>query len=243
MYTFDSRIRYSETDSDGKLTLESLLNYFQDCSTFQSEELGVGFTYLKQRNMVWVLSSWQIVVDRFPKVCEYVTIGTYPYDFKGCFGYRNFFMRDQEGNYLARANSLWTLLYTDSLGPAHPSEEMLCQYKIEPRMDMDYAGRKIAVPEDGNRMDPILVHKQHLDTNHHVNNGQYVRMAMDFLPEGFVTRQMRAEYKKQAHLHDIIKPYVVNRIGENNQSICIVSLRGENETVYANVEFEGKIKG
>ena len=42
MYTFDSRVRYSETDSGGKLTMASLINYFQDCSTFQAEELGVG---------------------------------------------------------------------------------------------------------------------------------------------------------------------------------------------------------
>ena len=28
MYAFDSRIRYSETDSEGYLTLDALLNYF-----------------------------------------------------------------------------------------------------------------------------------------------------------------------------------------------------------------------
>ena len=42
MYAFDSRIRYSETDSEGRLTLNALLNYFQDCSTFHSEDVGLG---------------------------------------------------------------------------------------------------------------------------------------------------------------------------------------------------------
>ena len=42
MYAFDSRIRYSETDSEGYLTLDALLNYFQDCSTFHSEDVGLG---------------------------------------------------------------------------------------------------------------------------------------------------------------------------------------------------------
>ena len=64
MYTFDSRIRYSETDSEGKLTMASLINYFQDCSTFQSEDLGVGLEYFRENHMVWVLSSWQIVGER-----------------------------------------------------------------------------------------------------------------------------------------------------------------------------------
>ena len=45
MYTFESRIRYSETGSEGRLTMASLINYFQDCSTFHSEDLGLGVAY------------------------------------------------------------------------------------------------------------------------------------------------------------------------------------------------------
>ena len=78
MYTFQSRIRYSEVGPDGKLTLESLLDYFQDVSTFHSEDLGLGVGYLKEKNMVWVLSSWQIVVERYPMLCEKVITGTAP---------------------------------------------------------------------------------------------------------------------------------------------------------------------
>ena len=39
MYYFTSKVRYSETDEMGKLTLQAILDYFQDVSTFQSEEL------------------------------------------------------------------------------------------------------------------------------------------------------------------------------------------------------------
>ena len=41
-YSFTSRIRYSEIGEDGNLTLPGLINYFQDCSTFQSEAIGEG---------------------------------------------------------------------------------------------------------------------------------------------------------------------------------------------------------
>ena len=37
MYEFNSRVRYSEIDHHGTLTLPALINYFQDCSSFQSE--------------------------------------------------------------------------------------------------------------------------------------------------------------------------------------------------------------
>ena len=41
-YSFEGRVRYSETGENGFLTLPGILNYFQDCSTFQSEEVGLG---------------------------------------------------------------------------------------------------------------------------------------------------------------------------------------------------------
>lgn len=49
MYTFDSRIRYSEIDRSGRLSIPAVVDYFQDCSAFQSEELGVGVEYLANK--------------------------------------------------------------------------------------------------------------------------------------------------------------------------------------------------
>ena len=31
MYTFTSRVRFSETDENGKLSLAGIMNYLQDC--------------------------------------------------------------------------------------------------------------------------------------------------------------------------------------------------------------------
>ena len=49
MYEFDSRVRYSEIDHTGNMTLPALINYFQDCSTFQSEDIGLGTEVLKAK--------------------------------------------------------------------------------------------------------------------------------------------------------------------------------------------------
>ncbi len=76
MYTYKSRVRYSEIGVNGNLTLESLVDYFQDCSTFHSEDIGLGIEYLQERHMVWLMSSWQIVIERYPRLCENIIIGT-----------------------------------------------------------------------------------------------------------------------------------------------------------------------
>jgi len=232
MYTFDSRIRYSECDSKGQLSLEGLINYFQDASTFHSEDLGLGIEYLDKEKQVWVLCSWQIVVERYPEMGERVVVGTFPYDFKGCFGSRNFFLKDEKGRYIAKANSLWTLLDLENQRPMKPTPIMLERYVLEEKLEMEYAPRKIDVPEGGVQQEPIVVHRNHLDTNHHVNNGQYVRMAMEYLPENFRIGELRAEYKKQALLGDVIYPRVIME-----ENMCVVSLCDETGVIYVNVEY------
>lgn len=236
MYSFESRIRYSETDSSGRLTLEALLDYFQDCSIFQSEDIGLGIAYLKTQNLVWVLSSWQIVTQRYPGLGEQVEVGTFPSDFRGCFGHRNFFMKDADGVFLAKANSLWTLLDTSTMRPVKVPAAMAEKYSLEPPLEMEYAPRKVEVRPGGVCLEPVEVLAHHLDSNRHVNNGQYVRMAARYLEESFTVRQLRVEYKKQALLHDKLYPYVVS--GEDQTQ---VSLRDEAGEVYVNVEFEGEL--
>lgn len=241
MYQFNSRIRYSEVDSSGSLSMESLLDYFQDCSTFHSEDLGVGVAYLSKRHLAWVMSAWQIVADRYPRLGERVVIGTAPYEFKGFFGYRNFLMETEEGERLACANTLWTLMDMENMRPAKPTAEMMEAYVLEEKLAMDYAPRKIALPGDGGvRMESIEIRPHHLDTNQHVNNGQYIRIAMESLPakylqeQGRTIRQMRAEYKKQAHLGDKIYPVVY--YGE--EGIAAISLNNREGEPYCVVELK-----
>ena len=155
MYAFDSRIRYSETDSEGELTLNALLNYFQDCSTFHSEDVGLGIGYMKEIGQAWVLSSWRIVVDRYPRLGEKVKIVTLPYELKGFLGYRNFARLDEEGNYLAKANSLWSLLDMTTGKPVAVNEAINKGYGIDENLDNDYAPLKINVPEVEQLMEPI----------------------------------------------------------------------------------------
>ena len=209
MYQFDSRVRYSETDEEGRLSLTGILNYFQDCSTFQSEDLGMGVRYLTEHGRAWWLTSWQIVIDRYPVLGEKIVISTWPYDFKGIYGYRNFTLQDQEGGYLARAASVWFFFDTVRQKPARITPEDIRGYgEAQPRLTMDYASRKMALPEEYEERPRILVSRHHLDTNHHVNNARYVEIARESLPQEISVKELRVEYKKAAVLGDYMIPRV-----------------------------------
>lgn len=234
-YSFDSYVRYSEIGEDRKLTLNSVINYFQDCSTFHSEHAGVGIDYLREKKRIWVLSSWQIVVERYPGFSEKIKITTWPYAFKRFLGNRNFTMEDAAGNVVAYANSLWTYLDLETGRPVNVSAEQTAAYTLEEKFDMDYAPRKITLPDDMVTYESFPVRPHHLDTNHHVNNGQYAAMAEEYVPGDFCVYQMRAEYKGQAVLGDIIVPKVKREEGMYTVALC-----AEDESPYAVVELKEK---
>lgn len=122
-YSFTSRIRYSEIGEDGNLTLPGLINYFQDCSTFQSEAIGEGVAELKKRGCAWVLSAWQIHVRRNPSLGEAVKITTWASGFKGFLGMRNFTMETEDGEMLACANSIWSYVNMETGHPVRAPKE------------------------------------------------------------------------------------------------------------------------
>ena len=231
-YSFKSRIRYSEVGADNRLTMLSLLDYFQDASIFNSEAVGRDFRILDQENRAWFLSSWQIVVERYPSFGENVTISTWPYNFRNVFGDRNFLMTDGEGRRVAWANSVW--VYTDTKNgkavrvPASEYEA----YEFSEKLDMEYAPRKIKMEGEGNRETPVVIMKHHLDTNNHVNNGQYVAIAAEYLPKEFQVHRLRAEYKRQAHLGDVMTPGISQKDG-----VYVVTLNDISGRPYVIVEF------
>jgi acyl-ACP thioesterase len=242
MYSFNSRIRYSEVDKDAQLTLQSLIDYFQDCSTFQTEDGPATMEYLRERHAAWVLNFWQIEINRYPRLGERVVIGTVPYQLKGMFGLRNFFMDTEDGERLAIANSIWTLFDFEKSVPTRVTPEIIEAYPLEEKLPMDYADRKIKLPDEGisSECDQIVVRTNHLDTNDHVNNGQYIRMAMDCLPRrDIIVSSMRAEYKAQALLGDVIFPVVITE-EKDGCIVYTVSLNDKEGKPYCIAEFKVK---
>jgi acyl-ACP thioesterase len=233
-YSFEGKIRYSEVGEDGRLTMPGILNYFQDCSTFQSESLHQGTGVLKERNRVWVLSAWQVDVLRFPVLGEPVVVSTWPYAFKSFLGYRNFMISTADGEMLARANSIWSYLDVERGCPVRLTEEDMNGYETSEKLDMDYAPRKIAIPAESEPKVPFSVQYHHLDTNHHVNNVQYICMASDCLPQGFAVQSMRAEYKKQVRLGEVLYPYVA----ETPDMVTVVLKNAEKQPCTV-VQFSG----
>ncbi len=234
MYQLNGKVRYSEAGSNERLTYAALLNYFQDSSTLHSESLGATGKLLFENKMAWVLSFWQICIEDMPVLSEDVVVSTWPYDTraKGLFGLRNFCMENTKGERLAYANSIWVLIDLETGRPIRIPEDVSNFYQDEPRLEMDYCERKIAIPKEFEEKEPIRVHGYFIDTNQHMNNGKYVMVAEEYLPDDFEIREIRVEYKTPAKQGNVLYP----RVTVTEQDVTVV-LADENGSPYATVLF------
>lgn len=233
MYHLKTRVRYSEVDEQEKLTVTALINLLQDCACEQSEALGIGLDYLREHHQAWVIVGWQIEILKRPVFMEELDVQTWPFGFKRFYGYRNFRICNQAGETLVRVNSNWIYIDTVSGRPTSVPEDMLARYEMEPGLEMQPAPRKMKLDEQlpQKELDPIAVHYYHLDTNHHVNNGQYVQMALGDTEKKQVS-EIRVEYRHAAVLGNVIYPVVT----EDDAHRC-VALCNEQKEPYAMVWF------
>lgn len=241
MYTFKSTVRFSETGKDSKLTIPHLISYFQDCSTLHGNEAGLDRKKLIKMERAWFLSSWQIVINKRPGIDEKIEVETRAYEIRGFYGLRNFIMYNEAKEVCAYANSIWFYVDTKKGRPVKYEQKEGTGFEIDEEFPMEKADRKIIIPENADKTikgDRLKVRESHLDSNYHMNNREYVRIALDFMPDSFDIddlRQIRVEYKKAAVLDEIMVP--VYYFDVENKKI-FVSLENEAGENFAKVEFE-----
>jgi acyl-ACP thioesterase len=235
MFAMEERIRFSECDSRSRLSIGSLINYFQDCCNLQSYEDGIDAEFLTKKGLVWILNSWHVEIERLPQTFENITIYTWPYDFKGFFGQRNFKVEDEAGKICAYADSIWTLIDLSTGKPTKPDEEILAGYHLEDPYPMQHEGRKLKVTAEGVLAGELTVQLHHLDRNHHMNNAQYIIEASDYLPADFELRAVRIEYSRQTLLGEKLEIYKTT----DDKSVTII-MKDMDGVVHAIIKFDGK---
>ncbi len=232
MYEISVRVRFSDIGTNNRLRLYEMPKYFQDSSIEHSESLGIGIPYLRPRNLAWLLTSWQIDIKRLPGYDERLTIRTWPYDFKGAFGYRNYEMLSAGGEVLVKAYAIW--LHTDiqEMKPVRVPEEEAAAYGVEAKLDMEYLPRKIQLPTGMEEVDRVPVNRHLADMYQHMNNAMYVDIASDYIPEAGKVMRIRVDYRKQVKVGDIL---VVKRAWEGNH--CFVAFYDEADDMHVSTEF------
>ena len=184
MYSLEYKVTTSTCDSDGRLKLYSALQMMQDCSEMWIDsEPGVK-QYFAEQNMAH-------------------------YGMKPMFGFRNTFIRDAEGKPCYKTWSMGAFVDLSNGRLKRVDDATIASMTLEPQLEMNYRDRRIILPKEGGEtLEPIPVLRADIDYNKHMNNANYVRMAMELLPEDFVVKGLRVEYRVAAKLGNLLIPTI-----------------------------------
>ena len=230
MYTLNYKVTTSCCDSEGKLKLYSALQMMQDCSEMWIDSEPTARKFFNDNNMTQLLATRQIEVVRVPRFKEDLTVTTSIYEVLPMYGFRNTFIRDAQGQPCYRTWSMGAFVDLATGKLARLSEDAIASLTLEDKQEMNYRSRRIILPkQDGTVLPPVEVMRADIDYNRHMNNANYVRIAMELLPEGFEVHDMRVEYRIAAKQSDLLTPtlypidggYIVSLAIDNQPSAII----------------------
>lgn len=235
MYEIKTRIGYSKLNTKGQLSFRALLDLYQDCATFHSEDELCPLDEMIRRKNAWFLVSYQMKNYRMPRHGEYVYVRTYPIKIRGMMGIRTFELVNTEGKILAEAYSEWVFMDLGGMKPTRAREDILAAFSPDEVDLSKWGARKIAIPNEKETIGSLTVDGVFLDTNGHMNNAFYPDIALQAIGNGEYS-DIKVEFKASAVKGDEIKILIAKA-----QDRKVVVLEGTNGTVYSVSEFSGEI--
>lgn len=225
MTSKEFEVNYYEIDYKKRAMITTLMNYFEDVSTKQSEDLHVGLDYLMKKNLGWVIYKWNVEVKRYPVYGEKIVVRTIPLSSRKFYAYRKFDIIDEQGDTIVTAESIWFLIDIEKRKAIRITEEMKEAYEIQDTKIDPFNIKKIVKSETTDFEEMFKVRYSEIDTNMHVNNVNYVVWAIETVPINIITtytlKKINITYEKEAKYGNTIKVMteLINKSEKN--IVCI----------------------
>lgn len=150
-----------------------------------------------------MLLYWKIRTFKRPCWNTELIVKTWPRAFEKVSSWRDFEMYDNEGNLLVIGSTQWALIDAKELRLAKITEEMANEYgMIDKAVFEEEITGKLKPDENARKLGEYTARRRDIDTNHHVNNINYLEFAYDIFPENVDVdfNNLEIYYKKQIKL-------------------------------------------
>lgn len=174
-------VRFGSIDCSDRLTLDSILHFFQEAAISHAENLGVGREDMARTNQVWILSRMSVAVDRRPHYGETLAVRTWPRGGEKLFALRDYDILDAEGKAAVRGRSCWLIIDMETRRPLRPQAIM---NTLPLNEGMDALPSSPAGLEERKDLQKTASRRalySGVDYNGHVNNVHYVQWIQDAL--------------------------------------------------------------
>uniref|UniRef100_A0ACD5WS46 Uncharacterized protein n=1 Tax=Avena sativa TaxID=4498 RepID=A0ACD5WS46_AVESA len=228
MFRQNFSIRSYEIGADRTASIETLMNHLQESALNHVKSaglLGDGFgstPEMSKRNLFWVVSQMQAVVERYPSWGDTVEVNTWvgPHGKNGMR--RDWHIRDSmTGHTVLKATSKWVMMNKLTRKLARIPDEV--RTEIEP-----YFFQHSAIEDEDSRKLPKLPEHEHvtsakyvrtgltprwadLDINQHVNNVKYIGWILESAPisilENHELSGIVLDYKRECGRDNVLESH------------------------------------
>ncbi|EEF47013.1 palmitoyl-acyl carrier protein thioesterase, chloroplastic [Ricinus communis] len=215
-------IRSYEIGADRTASIETLMNHLQETALNHVKTaglLGDGFgstPEMSKRNLIWVVTRMQVLVDRYPTWGDVVQVDTWVSKSGKNGMRRDWCVRDSRtGETLTRASSVWVMMNKLTRRLSKIPEEV--RGEIEPYFlnsdpIVDEDSRKLPKLDDSNAdyvRKGLTPRWSDLDINQHVNNVKYIGWILESAPlpilESHELSAITLEYRRECGRDSVLQ--------------------------------------
>ncbi|HCY86601.1 MAG TPA: hypothetical protein DHV36_15815 [Desulfobacteraceae bacterium] len=181
-FTSELALPYSALNTNGRIKADWLLNLFQDAASHQCHGLGISGFDMAQKGFKWVVSQYDIHIHSHPSWLSNLNLSTWRSPWKNLYEVRRFIIAKKDGQPLISATGIWILIKAVNGKPVRLSPH-LPDHLMQPPAEPPELFRVSTPLTEYHHEFPIRVRFLDLDLNQHVNNREYLRWAVESLPE------------------------------------------------------------
>lgn len=180
-------IAENETDLTGKASLGKMVELMLLASSKQSDMLGVSEKKLNDMGYGWVITQHLLEITRLPIVNEEVTVETQATAYNRYFTYRDFYIKDKDGEILLKMHTSFVMLDLKARKITRIIDEMIAPFapKASKKIERLPIPEKLTTPTQEKN---YQVRYFDIDSNRHVNNVHYFEWMLDVLGKDFLVK-------------------------------------------------------
>lgn len=179
------RVPFFLGNRKNQASLATLVNIMLLVSEHQLDQVGAGIDALAQYNAGWVITQYQMKIAKMPLVEQPLVVGTEAVSYNKLMTYRNYWIRTEDGEKLARINGAWVMM--DLMSRKIVPMKGAFPAKVGAAFDTHvthYPRLKKLDRIDGSQS--YHVRYFDIDNNGHVNNAHYLDWMEDSLGYDFL---------------------------------------------------------
>lgn len=232
-------LNYYMCDRNQTLTMPMLVNLLLEVSGQQSGRLGLGEETMTEMGYAWIILQYEFEIQRMPKFLESIEIETFASEYNKLFCYRNFIVRDEQGEEMITVFTTFALLSLEERKISRLPAEILTPYEAEFNKRLKRTARPASLDEEQAIVRSYRTRYFDIDANQHVNNSQYLNWTLDTLGSDFLTtheiKSGTIKFAKEVYEGQTIESYA--SIQENSEKILSAHRIQDNDVVNCTASF------